>query len=486
MRFAEGLLKARSHIVFLLGLIAAFGTVIVLEQTDFQATLERRPLPGVEETATLSITKPAPLSGTEKGWARIAWTYFENNRQPETGLVNSVDGYPASTMWDTASYLMALISAHRLGLISRDRFDTDTATLLATLKRLPLFENKLPNKSYNTLTGAMVNYQNQPTPEGIGWSAIDIGRLLTPMTYLVWNHPEHTPAIREVLATWDFGAILQQGRLYGAARDETNQTLLLQEGRIGYEEYAAKSFTLMGLDVSQALDYRDYLAFVTVYGVEVPYDSRSPEIYHAHNYVVSEPYILDALEYGWDETSREFAFRVYKAQQARFEATGTLTAVSEDNIDVAPWFVYNTVFTDGKIWNCITEEGEDASDFKSLSTKAAFGWDSIYNTAYTQRLVQAIQGLHDPQKGWYSGRYEKTGAPNTAITCNTNAIILESLCHRAFGKLLNMDDFTQTSVPMEPSANRTPPSPEGSPLPGHTVPGKPLKTATQTLHGENG
>ena len=40
---------------------------------------------------------------------------FERNFRPETGLVDSMEKYPASTMWEAGSYLMALISAQRLG-----------------------------------------------------------------------------------------------------------------------------------------------------------------------------------------------------------------------------------------------------------------------------------------------------------------------------------------------------------------------------------
>ena len=458
MTFAQGLLRARSHIVFLLGLIAAFGTVIALEQAEF-ATAPTAPLPTLEKTADLTMVPPAPLSTQEMEWARIAWIYFENNIQ-ENGMVNSVDNYPASTLWDTASYMMALISAHRLGILPAEAFHARMETLLDTLVALPLFEGQLPNKSYNTITAAMVNYQNQPSPRGIGWSAIDIGRILTPLNILVWSYPRHTPVISTLLASWDFEALIQGGQLFGSAIGEDGKVIYLQEGRVGYEGYAAKSLTLMGLDVVRAMAYDEFLAFVDVYGIQVPHDSRDPERYHAHNYVVSEPYILDALEYGFDETSREFAFRVFKAQEARFLATGIPTAVSEDNIDVAPWFVYNTVFTDGKVWNCITEEGADASQFKSLSTKAAFGWHSIYGTPYTQALMEEVKSLHDPAKGWYSGRYEESGEPNRAITCNTNAIVLESLCRKALGRLLAI----QGTPPLPPEGALQPaaaPGPEG-------------------------
>lgn len=438
MTFKEGLLRARSHLVFLLGLSVAFGIVIKLETWDIQ----RQPgaVLQIPKTARIPTVSPTALTAQEQQWARIAWQYFVHNYQPTTGLVNSVDRYPASTMWDTASYLLALIAAYRLDLIDRETFDQRLSQALTTLAGIPLFEDSLPNKSYHTISLEMVDYNNQKTARGIGWSAIDIGRLLVPMHIIVWHYPAHTPEVLAIVQHWALHRLLRDGRLYGATLDAQGKTVYVQEGRIGYEEYAAKSLALMALDVSEALKYSDFLRFVTIYGIAVPTDSRSAAQYHAHNYVVSEPYILDGLEFGWDETSREFAFRVYRAQEERFTRTGVLTAVSEDNIDQAPYFVYNTVFTDGQPWKAITDQGADASAYKSISTKAVFGWEVLYKTPYTTRLLHRIADLYDPERGWYSGLYETTQIPNKAITANTNAIILESLCYRRFGKLMQPAD----------------------------------------------
>ncbi|MFQ5627231.1 MAG: DUF3131 domain-containing protein [bacterium] len=436
MSFKEGLINARSHIAFMLGLVISFSIVIRLEGLSMKnftpAAID------IEHSADISSAEPAKLTFEERQWARIAWKYFENNYVPTTGLVNSVDGFQASTLWDTASYLMALISAYRLEIISDAVFDERMQLALQTLAKLPLHDNDLPNKSYNTVTTDMVNYGNEKTDRGIGWSSIDIGRLLVPINVIVWNYPQYTQLAKTVLGKWHFDKLVRNGAMYGAAVDATGETIYMQEGRLGYEQYASKSLSLMGLDMREAMHYGSYLRLVDIYEVKVPTDKRDPKLYHAHNYVVSEPYILDGLEYGWDEISREFAYRVYRAQELRYQDTGQLTAVSEDNIDQAPYFVYNTVYTSGKAWNCITEKGEDASQFKSISTKAAFGWHMLYRNSYTKKLVRKVKQLYDPERGWYSGLYEQTGKPNKAITCNTNAIILESLCYKQFGQLLKI------------------------------------------------
>jgi len=423
MTLRENLIKARSHLVFIAALICAFALAFSLEQIEGSAgTIVRTKSMIVPSRNVPALPVGRALEDWEQDAAEIAWTYFQRNYRPETGLVNSVDQYPAATLWDTSSYMMALISAHRLELITQTVFDRRLSKLLDSLGKMDLHDGQLPNKSYNTRTLAMVDYTNRKTERGIGWSAIDI------------NYPHHTTALSAVIRQWDFDALISGGEMIGARVGTDGQTEYVQEGRLGYEEYASKSLTLLGKDVNLAFSYEDNLKFEEIYGLKVATDSRDPEIFNAHNYVVSEPYILDGIEYGWDAKSAELAWRVYNAQKRRFEETGILTAVSEDNIDTAPYFVYNTVYTSGKSWNAITEDGEDASEFKSLSTKAVIGWHMLYNDQYTRRLVTEIKGNYDPEKGWYSGIYELTGKPNKAITANTNGIILEALAFAKFGK----------------------------------------------------
>ncbi|MCK5726026.1 MAG: DUF3131 domain-containing protein [Thiotrichaceae bacterium] len=435
MNIKQNLTRARSHIIFILAMISAFSLVIALEKIEFDQRVSDHV--DVKDMVQVPMAASRDLTADELNAAHIAWQYFKNNTIDKTGMVNSVDNYEASTMWDTASYMMGLISAERLNIIKKDEFYDRSKRLLISLAKMPLYNNKLPNKSYNTQSLAMVDYGNKAAPEGIGWSAIDVGRIMIPLNIMVWNYPELTPLVRNVTNYWELSALLKKGNLIGALR-KGRKTDYLQEGRLGYEEYAAKSLQLMGLDVSTAIDYKTWLNYIEIHGLKIPTDARTPEEFHAHNYVVSEPYILGQFEYGWDQVSKEFAERVYLAQQRHYELTDELTAVSEDNIDQPPYFVYNTVFTDGKAWNTITDTGADASEFKTISTKAVFGWHMIFENDYTRLLMATVKDLHDPKRGWYSGQYQVSGKPNKAITANTNGIILESLAYKKFGSLISM------------------------------------------------
>lgn len=438
MNFAQNLLAARHHIVVILGVCVSTALIAALDGSEANSGAPRATVPHHEVPAT----RHRPLTAGEVLAARTAWRYFENNTQP-TGLANSADKYPAATLWDSSSYLLAVIAAYRLGIITREQFDARISAAFAALTALPLFDGKLPNKSFNTISLAMVDYNNRATTRGIGWSAIDVGRILVPIDILVWQYPQHTERARKLLATWSFSSLVKDGYLQGAALNANNGITLQQEGRLGYEGYAAKSLALMGLDVSVATRPLDNIKYVKTFGVPVPADSREPEKYHAHNYVTSEPYMLDGLEYGWDHTSADLAFLVFDAQRARYLSTGTLTAVTEDNIDEKPYFVYNTVYSSGKSWNTITDNGADASDHRSLSVKAAFAWHALYDNDYTAKLFAFAAPLADPNRGYFAGWYEAKQRPNRAITCNTNAIILESLAYRAFGP-----SITSTAVPV--------------------------------------
>lgn len=426
MKFTDNLIKARSYIVFILGLVVAFSVIIWIESRSGFAISPSGPLI-TASTDRQGMREFRPLDEHERQWAKVAWRYFENNVDASTGLPGSVDKFPSATMWDTGSYLLAVISAEQLKLIDTPEFDRRINAALSSLGKLPLFDKQLPNKAYNTKTLQMTDYTNKTSERGVGWSVIDISRLLVPLNVLVWQYPQHTEAARSVIGKWNVTHLTREGELFGARVDKAGKTELVQEGRLGYEQYAAKAFSLMGLDVTASSSYTRQMAIVDVYGVKVGHDRRIPRLFGAQNYVISEPYVLDGLEFGWDSASRELAWRVYEAQQRRFEHTGILTAVTEDHIDQKPYFVYNTVFSDGKVWNTITENGDDASAFRTLSVKAAFGWYALFDTDYSRKLVDAVAPLNEAEHGWYAGQYEASGKPNTSINANTNAVVLQSM-----------------------------------------------------------
>jgi hypothetical protein len=385
--------------------------------------------------ALLLSTAPPALSADDLAAARIAWRYFERNYHPATGLVSSVEGYPSTSIWDLGSSLVATVAARELGLVEPATFDERISTALRTLQTQPLFRGELPNKAYHAATGAMTDYQNQPTPRGVGWSALDVGRLASALGVLARFEPRHRPAIARVLRRWSTCDLVAGGELHGAMVDRSGEVAVVQEGRFGYEQYAARALARLGLDVGLARSYDRFAAEEIILGVRLRRDTRDPVRFGAIDALATEPFVLDALEFGRDARTVPLVRAVFDVQKRRWEETGIPTAATEDHVDRPPWFVYGSIWAGGRPWRAVTPEGEDAPGLLALSTKAAFALATLYpDDPYARVLRAAVAGANDPERGWYAGVYD-AGGLNRALTANTNGVILEALLWKARGPL---------------------------------------------------
>ncbi len=386
------------------------------------------------------------LTEREEEWAKIAWKYFENNVSETTGLVNSLDAYPSASMWHLADYLAALMAAREFDFVNAKEFDTRLSTVLKFLNEMPLFFNRLPNKLYHTEHGGMIDYANQPAEQG--WSALDIGRLLIWLKLIAARYPEYSEYIDRAVLRWNFCDVIDRcGTMYAGARIQ-DKVELFQEGRLGYEEYAATGFQLWGFNTRDASDFEPK-AQTVIHGVEIPYDARDARTTGTYSPVLSGPYIYHGLEFAWDEVydrrrfgreptntlMADMAQRVYDVQEARYINKRIFTARTDHNLAQAPYFLYDSIFSDGYAWNSIADNGEAYPQLALVATRAAFGMWALWDTEYTDRLMLVVKDLCDPEKGWFEGRYENSGGHDETFTASTNALILESLLYKRFGKL---------------------------------------------------
>ena len=372
------------------------------------------------------------------------------------------------------NYLMALNAARSLNLTDQADFDTRLNKFLTTLSSLKLFEDTLPNKVYNAATAQMVDYGNNPLERGIGWSALDVGRILAAFDVIRTCHPQYNDWLKGIVAKWQVARSLKDGQLFGATVLPDNKTLLVQEGRLGYEEYGARGYQLWGFSAPKAISLEPF-KLVEINGVQIPVDTRDFKSTNANNYVVSESYILDGIEFGLQGELADFAARVLDVQKRRYDSTGQLTAVTEDNIDQAPYFLYNTVYANGANWATITDANQPYPQFRSISTKAAFGWRYLFpDNAYAQKVFDAVKDLRSPDdSGYYAGIYEESKQPNKALTGNTNGLILEILYYKAKG---NHPLIASTSA----SVSTGKPSENASPATGSNQPNSTVTTPTAT------
>ncbi len=437
MTFLSGLFAARSHLAFLVGLAAA---IAVVRLTAGASSAGQEPR-GLEAMGPLAeqwpLRRSAPLSAAEREMARAAWSYLEANTDERTGLASSVQGYPSTTMWGVGSQLMAVLAAEDLGLVSRAGARRRLERALSALARFPLCERALPNKAYHARTLEMVDYDNRPRPDGIGWSALDIGRLFVPLTVILRREPGLTPLVERVVARWDLAALGDGAALRGATRRADGRLETYQEGRLGYEQYAARALLPWGVDVGTALDYRAHTRLVALDDRLVPADDRQPRDHGGtHAAVLSEPWVLEGLERGLDATTGALARAVLAAQARRAAATGRVTAVSEDALDRPPGFAYSAVLNGGAAWTAFWPDGTPAPADLTFSTKAAVGWAALFEGSYPDRLRSAAQGLVVPATGVYAGRYDATGEVNRVLSLDTNAVVLEALAYRVKGPFL--------------------------------------------------
>ncbi len=371
--------------------------------------------------------------------ARIAWTYFENNYNPETGLVNAVNNFSSTTMWDTGSALAATIAAHDFGFIDKKEFDDRITAMLGSLASMKLFNDEAPNKVYNTKTLDMVDYANKPSERGIGVSVLDLARLMSWTRSLSCMHPKYHSGIETTLSRWKYDRMIKDQMLHGLALSDKSHSKInvWQEGRLGYEQYAGKIFNKYGFDASVAASYEnEYRGNVEIMGVNIAHDIRDPRDFHANNYVLTESYTMDAMELGIDDENRQLVKNIFEVQKQRWRETGIVTAISEDNIDEEPWFLYNTIFNAGKTWQTTNSSDVAYDHLKTISTKAAISMALLFpEDEYSAVLMNAVESAYDVNEGWYSGIYESGAGYNTVTTANTNGVILSGFLYKKYGSL---------------------------------------------------
>jgi hypothetical protein len=371
------------------------------------------------KAAATSSPAHATLSEADKKFyrdmAHDAWSYFQTNYQSGTGLVNATPEWPNNTLWDVGGQLLATLSAKELGLVSPADYQARMTKALSTLDRLELFRNAGYNKLYSTKNGSL-------SREGrFGWSATDLGRLFVALKIVAQRDPQFAAQAERIVRRNDFKEIVRDGYMYGELVGSNGKPWAFQEGRIGYEQYAAAGFSQWGADVGNALQVKKNAQPVTVLGVPLLQDRRFQDR------LLSEPFILQGLELGLNGDMRDLAANVLKVQQARFDSTGKITMVSEDAVSVPPeYFYYYCVYCNGKPFVIdVSSPGKEKDSPRWVSTKAAFGWHALMPSPYTKKVTDYVTAARDAKHGWASGVYEKTGASTNTWDINTAAVLLE-------------------------------------------------------------
>jgi ankyrin repeat protein len=358
--------------------------------------------------------------------AATAWRFVEAHYQPATGLIDATDGYPFATIWDIGSGLSALYVARELSLLDGREYDRRMRRALGTLATVQLFDTAAFNKVYATADAAMVSQDHKPSARGIGWSAVDIGRLLVWLRIIADHHAEYRDDIGRIVARLDMRRLIAGGYLQGEDLTAAGEPRQYQEGRVGYEQYAARGFAAWNATASRALRLDENSVPVTVMGQTLPADLRS------RDRLTSDPLLLLGLEFGWDSRFEAAAERLLAAQETRYRQTGRVTLVGEDAIARPPhFFYYYCAFANGKDFAVdVQDPTAVVNEPRWVSAKGAFAWHVLRPTAYTELALRTVAPAATP-RGWGSGVYEQSGASTGTLNINTAAVILTAaLVHK--------------------------------------------------------
>lgn len=350
--------------------------------------------------------------------ARSAWSFVNQHYQPSTGFVMPLGKYRFTTMWDVGGMLAALYSARQLGFIDHATYENRTERLLDTLMRLPLYDSRAFNRWYDARTGARVDRGYERPDQFSGWSATDLGRLLVWLK-VIGLAPRFQEKAAAVVARIDMTKVVRSGYLWGEDLDDQGRQRVFQEGRIGYEQYAARGFALWGYPAEKALNLDENALPVTVLGRPLVADVRR------FDRLTNEPFVLWGLELGWDARTASLARQMLLAQEARYHKTGVITITGEDSVQRPPhFFYYYCVYSDGKHFAVdVPNDSAVVDGPRWISAKSAFGFHALMPNRYTDAAVRAVNPAREPA-GWASGVYEGSATPTGSISINTAAVIL--------------------------------------------------------------
>lgn len=365
--------------------------------------------------------------------ARTAWAYAEGNYNPSTGWINSVEEYAYATVWDIGSSLMVLYCADQLDLLDGDEYDRRMRRALQSLIEARLFEGVAFNKSYSTRTGQIAGRAGQESTtsqRGYGWSVMDIGRLLAVLHVIDRTQPQYRDLMQQIVNRLDYSRLIADGYLRGEDLNRSGRLRRYQEGRVGYEQYAAAGFAAWGHRAENALNLGRHTYPVPVLGVPVMGDRRGDE------HLTSEPFIMMGLELGWTPEIRTLASNVLLAQETRWKQTGTVTIVNEDALNGPPYFLYYSVYANRRPFLVQPPAGAPRGPTpRTVSVKAAHAWHALLPSDYTRLAVERVQGARSPG-GWGAGVFEDSGRVSGGRNVNTAALVMEAALYAQRGRPL--------------------------------------------------
>jgi len=413
---------------------AALALAALSSSSRGQSTPAGMPAPASAAASLKLPAASAPVTTSMKAQrtfmmksARSAWNFVERSASPTTGFVGATETYQFMTVWDMGSMLASIHSARQLGLISPAKYRSAMQRAFSTIEKMPLYDEAAFNKLYASNNGAMVDRKNEASQRGYGWSVLDHGRFLIWLKIVAENDPALTARAQATVARLNMSRLVKDGYLQGEdLRPSDSEVRRYQEGRIGYEQYAAEGFALWNARADRAMDFGANGKLTLVNDQTVLADTRGDDL------LTSEPFVMMGLELGWTSASwRTLSLAVLAAQEARYKQTGIVTMISEDAIPDPPaYFYYYLLYHNGNPFVVTAPSGEIAPTYpRWVSAKAAFGYHALAPSAYTWKALETVQWGATANRGWTAGVYEGTRKSTRSYNLNTAAVVLEAAAY---------------------------------------------------------
>ncbi len=387
-------IKFRASVVFALIMV-----VVVASQGIWLA----------ESSSVDQVVQNPPVVDSTAYWLTLAtnaWQYFQvgNNVNSATGLHASGQGYPYFTDWDLGVYIQAIIDADKLGIISDNGTygaDWRFNKILTFLGTRPLTSDGQPYDRYCTANG-----QNEDDSAQV---ATDAGNLLVALNNLKDYRPD-------LASTIDY--IVYNRTNYEPEREAVSAVA----GSVDiYDYYVACGFadfwpSQFSSEANTILNNIVNAPTVETYGVALP-EAK----------ITSEPLLLSIFNFQQpDSRLLNLSKQVYLAEEARYDATGKYTAFSEGNIvgESGETYIWEwVVLPDGSTWTIEKDQTSVISVTPVVYLKVAVGLDALYNTTYTQTMVDAIEPVSLTNSGYRDGINQNGQVVSTVID-KTNGLIL--------------------------------------------------------------
>ena len=354
---------------------------------------------------------PRPLADPDLEAAQIAWRYFERNYHPETGLVSSVEGYPSTSVWDVG------LDAARDGRRPRARprstraaFDARVDDAAPDARDAAALRGRAAEQGVRRRDRRDDDYANQPAAAGIGFSALDLGRLVSALTLLAERCPA-APRRRSGACSGAGASAGSSATASSTARtvDAAGKVQIVQEGRFGYEQYAAQSFARLGFGMARARAATTASRRTRRSSACRSATTRATGAGSARwTRSSTDPWVLGAFEFGRDGERGELLRRVFEVQKRRWEKTGIV-----DRRERGPR-------RSRRRGSCTARSGRTACpgtpSRPAATTPRGSARSRRRRRSRSRRSTPTIRTracsaapstrARDPDRGWYAGMYE--------------------------------------------------------------------------------